>query len=168
MLVEKYGGIPPGRGIQNPKCRYRYASLKSDTAAAAQQKNPSIICLLKAFDRVKEMKLSEEALARGKNHSMLNMDKKRSTKLVKESEEKRREKKKAKHVHFSDESVMPKLPQPQVPESEDYKLKCLGNTPPATKQDNLLLQKEKDEHLIAEKVDKAMSQHLSKSLMTQL
>jgi hypothetical protein len=176
MLVQKYGGIPPGRGIQNPKCRYRYASLKSDTAAAAQQKNPSIICLLKAFDGVKEMKLSEEALARGKNHTMMNMDKKRSqSRLAKQAEEKKREKKKAKHVHFSDESsAMPKLPQPQVPGSEeDCKLKSLKpDEPEAAKEqdDNLSsLKKGKDkERLTGEKVGKAMSQHLSKSLMTQL
>ncbi|QDZ24283.1 AP2-like ethylene-responsive transcription factor [Chloropicon primus] len=124
-LVDLHGGIPPGRGIQNPKSRYRYASLKSDTAANAQNKNPAIHCLLKAFDRVGEMKLSREALSETLSRQKILADKKRTSNS--KAADKAQGAKKVKFVHVSDNLGMPKLPQPQVPDGgADCKLDCLG------------------------------------------
>ena len=176
-LVEIHGGIPPGRGIQNPKTRYRYASLKSDTAAAAQQKNPSIHCLMKAFDRVKEMKLSEEALLETESRKKLPGGRKRQSNAIGQSAARASKdvKKAMSSANFSDDSKMPKLPQPQVPESRDCKLDCLGKLASATAKPEPLSQKKSilsGEHKAnvkrKESAEKTLSQHLSKTIMTQL
>ena len=166
-LVEIHGGTPPGRGIQNPKARYRYASLKSDTAAAAQKKNPAIHCLLKAFDRVGEMRLSEEALVETQNRQKILMDRKRSFNSKSESEQStaKTQRKQGKFAHLSGDLGMPKLPRPQLPEGKDVKLNQLSTS-------------ESDATGIAPKPagpkksdakDGAnLAKHLSKTLMTQL
>lgn len=127
-LVRIHGGTPPGRGIQNPNSRYRYASLKSDTAAAAQRKNPSIHCLLKAFDRVKEMRLSEEAAAETEARMAARGARKRTEEgevAVGGKRMKQRE----------PSGAMPRLTQPSLPEGgTDGKLDQLDVVPGGERQ----------------------------------
>jgi len=113
--------------------------LKADTATAAQQKNPYIHCLLKAFDRVNEMMLSEGAVL----HLEKREERKQqanaaaalsapvhhgaSSKMALEKPPPKR----VKSADYSAASPMPKLPQPQVPSGTDCKLDCLGEPPKA-------------------------------------
>ncbi len=118
------------------RCRYRYASLKADTATAAQQKNPYIHCLLKAFDRVNEMMLSEgaalqlekrEERLRGKPSAAMS-----APAAAKRPRETPPAAKRVKSADYSDASPLPKLPQPPVPTgTTDCKLDCLGEPPAA-------------------------------------
>jgi len=153
-LLKKFGGVPPGRGIQNPKSRYRYASLKADTAAAAQQQNPSVAIMLKAFDRIHSMKLNKTVRSQREDAS-----KQKNAKNGSEPPSKR-----AKVSSGKGNSLLPQLPLPQVPADDGIgTLRKLMTEEPESKQ-----QQSNSKEETSFDFKKSLSQELSKALMTQL